>query len=195
MQAHSHLHIPGLYQWHYLIGNELQKNLVSCIDEHDWTSSRHRRVQQYGFLYDYQFDIVRHNEPIGELPLWLANLGKLITECSGLPPGHSWNQAIVNEYIAGESTSKHIDSLMFGEYIASVSLLSQAIFRMTPKEDTLPHHDIVLKPGDLLILMGQARYLWTHQILPVQERRLSITFRTVEIPEMEEHQVSAVNSD
>lgn len=99
------------------------------------------------------------------------------------------DQVIVNEYLKNQGISKHIDCVpCFKDGIASLSLLEgwEIIFSNARKEEK---YALELYPRSLLILTGEARYQWTHEIPKrasepngrVRGRRVSITFRAVQL--------------
>jgi hypothetical protein len=114
-------------------------------------------------------------------------------------------QAIINLYHPGGGISPHVDLLnRFGDGIVGVSLGSGTSMRFARGERNVEgdgaggdrdHHEIWLPPRSVLVLTGEARYKWTHGIVPRmkdkvedvagrdewqwQERgvRVSVTFR------------------
>ena len=162
--------------------------LLARIDAVDWLGDLKRRVQHYGWRYDYSARRVTADMRLGPLPPWLTGVADRIAE---LPEfDRRPDQVIVNEYLPGQGISAHVDcEPCFGPTIASLSLGGSAdmVFRnrLTDEQATLS-----LEPLSLLILSGAARYDWTHQIparksdliAGVREprsRRVSLTFRTV----------------
>ena len=49
---------------------------LARIDEHQWLNDLKRRVQHYGFKYDYRARKVDMDMHIGELPKWLNRLSE-----------------------------------------------------------------------------------------------------------------------
>lgn len=74
-------------------------------------------------------------------------------------------QAIFNLYLAGQGITPHVDLLRFADGIIGVSLGSAAVMEFTRNGH---YHSILLKPGDLYVLSGEARYEWQHGI-PARE--------------------------
>ena len=159
--------------------------LIQQIDTQPWLSDLKRRVQHYGYKYDYKARAINQSLHLGVLPDWLLNIAnrlyyeKLITE---LP-----DQVIVNEYLPGQGISSHIDCIpCFTDTIISLSLGSPCVMELK-NTNTIP---ILLEPRSLVILKDDARYKWTHCI-PARktdrfndhtisrERRVSLTFRKV----------------
>jgi alkylated DNA repair dioxygenase AlkB len=146
--------------------------LVDLIDCQEWSNALSRRTQHYGYEYNYKNPRLTACKPIPEFLLKLnADLK------SRIPDLPMFDQVIVNEYQTGQRISKHVDNAhLFGDPIVTASLLSDAIMRF---KDSINTYDITLKPGSIAILHGYSRYHMTHEILPVNQRRISITFRTV----------------
>lgn len=65
-----------------------------------------------------------------------------------------FDQLIANAYQPGEGLKPHVDLMRFQDGIAIVSLLSATLLTFTMGEERV---DVLLDPGDLLLLEGQAR--------------------------------------
>ena len=164
--------------------------LLNLIDQQPWDTSLKRRVQHYGFKYDYRNPKV---EPIGLLPLWVACYAQQLY-LDGIFTDKVPNQVIVNEYEPGQGIASHTDCVpCFGDTIASLSLGSQCLMDISDRYEggsgcgTLNLH---LKPNSLLVLKGDSRYKCTHGIIARRsdiingirigrKRRVSVTFRRV----------------
>ena len=168
------------------ISAEEADNLVRKIDTQPWCNDLKRRVQHYGFRYDYKARQARAEGYLGPLPSFLQGLAEQMTHAGHF--GFVPDQAIVNEYMPGQGISAHVDCRpCFGDVIASLSLLSSCVMCL---ENTKVSQktDLLLEPGSLLILSGEARHVLTHAI-PARKsdmvndqkqprsRRLSLTFR------------------
>jgi len=156
--------------------------LIQKIDEQSWLSDLKRRVQHYGYKYDYKARAIKQSLHLGELPDWLLILAQKLhydNLISELP-----DQVIVNEYLPGQGISPHIDCVpCFTDTIISLSLGSPCVMEL----NTIP---ILLEPKSLVVLKDDARYKWTHSIparktdkfegqVITRERRISLTFRRV----------------
>lgn len=172
--------IAGLSYLPDFISAEEERALIEAIDHQPWLSDLKRRVQHYGYKYDYKARAVTNDAYLGPLPDWLM---PVIQKLSFKP-----DQAIVNEYEPGQGISAHVDCVpCFDEMIASLSLGSGATMQFRKENEK---QEIYLEPRSLTILSGPARYEWTHAI-PARksdmvsgfkierERRISLTFRTV----------------
>lgn len=187
--------IDGLTLREDFFSSEEAAALVAYIDAEKWDATLRRRVQHYGYYYDYQARTVLGTKQRAPWPEWLDPIAeRLVAE------GYFQekpNQAIVNEYAPGQGIAPHIDCLpCFGDTIASISLLSLAVMDfIRPAHIAMREHgpyrvSVPLKPGSIILLTGAARYDWSHSIPPRKTdeidgvkmprgRRLSLTFRNV----------------
>ncbi|MBO6676594.1 MAG: alpha-ketoglutarate-dependent dioxygenase AlkB [Rhizobiales bacterium] len=181
---------PGAIYVAGLIDLSMQDVLIEAVDQRPWIEDLKRRVQHYGYWYDYRARTITPDAYLGPLPQWASDLaGRLV--------GNGWfkkppDQLIVNEYLPGQGISAHVDCVpCFGDVIASISLLStcEMVFK---KRGADQRRAVVLEPRSALFISGPARGKWTHEI-PARKsdpingqrvprwRRISLTFRTVEV--------------
>ena len=180
--------IDGLHYLPDAIPPDTRRNLLHHIDTSCWRDDLSRRVQHYGYLYDYRARRVGRSSYLGPLPDWLQELADQLRREHFA--GRSPDQAIVNDYLPGQGIAPHVDCLpCFGDVVASVSLCGSAEMAFQKGEDT---RSLRLEPGSLLVLSGTARFEWTHGIAArksdvvegvrvKRERRVSVTFRTVRV--------------
>lgn len=172
--------IPGLAYVPDFISAAEERALMKAIDDQPWLNDLKRRVQHYGYKYDYRARAVTPDSYLGPLPDWLEPVAKKLP----FKP----DQAIVNEYEPGQGISAHVDCVpCFEGTIASLSLGFGAVMQFTNRNEK---QELYLEPRSLIILSGPARYDWTHAI-PARKsdmvsgfkiergRRVSLTFRTV----------------
>ncbi len=176
------------YIEHYIDKNEHER-LLKQIDENSWLQDFKRRVQHYGFKYDYKARKVNYDMRIGHLPEWLQILGQRLHEDGHMPAKP--DQVIVNEYKPGQGISSHIDcEPCFENMIVSLSLGSSCIMDFTHKLDKTKKMPVWLAPRSIIVLKGESRYYWLHGIAPRKsdqwdgqtynrQRRVSLTFRRV----------------
>src|SRR5579885_3091030 len=148
----------GLIYSPAVISSEEEAKLLAEIQAQPWSAGPGgRRVQHYGFAYDYTSKSLK---PAAPLPVNLQSLARRLVErkyLSVLP-----NQVIVNEYLPGQGISAHIDHpKWFGEEISSLSLGSPTtmVFSKDPEK-----YELRLEPRSLLVLTGPARWEWSHLI-------------------------------
>lgn len=181
--------IPGLQYVEDYITDKQHNWLLDQIDEHPWLDDLKRRVQHYGFKYDYRARKVNHNMNIGELPEWLKRLSRKLYEDGHTP--EIADQVIINEYLPGQGIASHIDcEPCFKDTIVSLSLGSGCVMNFTNKFDKTKKIPVWLAPRSLIVLSGAARYEWLHGISARKSdewdgqrhergRRVSLTFRKV----------------
>jgi alkylated DNA repair dioxygenase AlkB len=180
--------VKGLSYIPEYITNEEQTSFWKSINSENWLGDLKRRVQHYGYKYDYKARFIDYSMKIGELPEWTMLLAKKLHQdgyMSAIP-----DQLIVNEYKPGQGIASHIDcEPCFGDTIISLSLGSTCLMDFINKE-TKEKVEVFLEPRSLVVLKDDARYLWTHGITAKKsdyfkgqkhERstRISLTFRNV----------------
>ncbi|ACB00971.1 MULTISPECIES: alpha-ketoglutarate-dependent dioxygenase AlkB [Cyanophyceae] len=180
--------IPGLQYIEEFIDKQTEQELLNLIDQQQWLMDLKRRVQHYGYKYDYRTKKIDYSMYLGILPDWLFPIIEQMVSLnliSELP-----DQAIVNEYLPGQGITSHVDCKpCFTDTIISLSLNAPCIMNF----DSIVNNERqskLLKPRSLVILQGESRYLWKHGIPPrksdqwngqkiMRDRRISITFRKV----------------
>lgn len=172
--------IPGLtYFPQYLSLNE-QTELLKIIKQKTWSIVMDRRIQLYGYKYEYKNGLLVSSSYLGTLPNWLDQIVSRL-EREGIAK-KVFDQVIVNEYQPGQGIASHVDSThCFGKTIASFSLGSSCLMEFTNTK-TQEKTDIRLEPGGLLVLQGEARSVWKHGIETCKKERISITLREVLFP-------------
>lgn len=182
--------IPGLTYIPDYISLDEQNLLLSIIAQQEWSTKSKRRVQHYGYRYDYQSGLLASSSYLGALPNWLQNIAnRLFSDhlTATLP-----DQVIINEYEPGQGITNHTDCVpCFGNTIISLSLGSPCVMDFTHNSSAkLP---ILLLPGSIIVMKNAARYDWQHGIaarkkdhyqeqIITRSRRVSITFREVLFP-------------
>ncbi|MEV4759056.1 alpha-ketoglutarate-dependent dioxygenase AlkB [Micromonospora sp. NPDC049559] len=182
--------VPGLtYEADYLRPDE-QAALLECIDREPWRDDLRRRVQHYGYRYDYRRRTVGRESYLGPLPGWAEDCAERLRR-----DGYAdqrLDQLIVNEYLPGQGIAPHVDCVpCFGDAVLSLSLGSACVLTMSrPEAGADRRVPVLLEPGGLLVMRGEARYEWRHGIAArktdrydertvVRARRVSLTFRSV----------------
>ena len=175
-------YVPGY------IDAETEVALVQVIDAQPWLYDLKRRVQHYGYKYDYKARGITHDLRIGAIPNWLAGL------CDDLQAQGYFkqvpDQVIINEYLPGQGITPHIDCVpCFGETVASLSVGTPCVMEFTHVK-TGEKQQQLLEPRSLIVLSDESRYIWRHSIPQrksdmwgcekvIRGRRISLTFRTV----------------
>ena len=179
--------VPGLRYIPGFLSPAEQEDAVRRIDANEgaWLTGLSRRVQQYGWRYDYAARAVTPDMRIGPLPDWLQALAQRLYETGGFdrPP----EQVIINEYEPGQGIAMHADHPGFGPAVAMVSLGDDWEMDFSRAGDDPRTESLPLERGSALVLTGDARSKWRHGIAKRRKerdgrnrkRRLSLTFRTV----------------
>ncbi|XP_020582656.1 alkylated DNA repair protein alkB homolog 8 isoform X3 [Phalaenopsis equestris] len=130
-----------------------------------------------------------------------------IDESGPLPFNLLWreplfDQLITNVYQPGEGICAHVDLMRFEDGIAIVSMESECVMHFSRADQETHLHEaeageegslvripVLLNPGSLVLMHGEARYSWKHEINRkagfqtwkgreiVQKRRTSVTLR------------------
>ncbi len=181
--------VPGMHYLPRFLSADEEAQHIRHIDANNgaWLTDLSRRVQHYGWRYDYAERTITSDMRIGPLPAWLQALAQRLYEETGLfecPP----EQVIVNEYEPGQGISMHTDHPGFGPAVATISLGDEWEMEFSRRigNDKVKARKM-LERGSALILTGEARKRWRHGIAKrttegghrKRKRRLSLTFRTV----------------
>ena len=195
--------IPGLTYKPDFLDEDQEQRLVEWIDQQEWSSELSRRVQHYGWRYDYSAREVDASMRLGELPAPLAELALRLFERRLVP--QLPDQVIVNEYEAGQGITPHADARKsFADGIATISLLESWEMNFHAprgkggdggqrrKSNKVPR---LLERRSVAIMQGEARWNWKHEIVKRKSdpyvdaadkhrkrnrnRRISLTFRKV----------------
>lgn len=179
--------IDGLTYVPNFITPSKEADLLNTIDQQPWLTDLKRRVQHYGWKYDYTARRVSASMRLGPLPEWLIGYCLRLYDAEYFPKIP--DQVIINEYQPGQGIAPHIDCVpCFEETIASISLGSTCVMDfIRPEGVKVP---MLLEPCSLVILSGDARYQWRHGITArktdkyegqtiQRSRRISLTFRNL----------------
>ena len=181
--------VPGLKFIEGFLTLEQQANCVKQVDDaiDEWRNDLSRRVQHYGWRYDYKARAITPDMHIGALPDWLSVIAHRLYNETGLFDRVP-EQVIVNEYLPGQGIAMHIDHRGFGPTVCTISLLDD--WEMDFSDDWKDKTPALLQRGSCVLLTGSSRSEWQHGIAPRRteyvkggrrnrNRRLSLTFRTV----------------
>ena len=151
-----------------------------------WMTDIGRRVQHYGYRYDYR----GASRPVAAAPFprWASAMAeRLRPHFRGALPV----QCIVNEYEPGQGIGMHADHRDFGDVVASLSLGASWPMRFRRRDtrpyarDGLPGDEVAVLPRrSVLALTAAARHRWMHGIDRADTAhetvtRVSATFRTL----------------
>ena len=172
---------------HVVTEAEEQRILMRIADA-PWLADLSRRVQHYGFAYDYRGRSSGRHAPAPALPRWAQVIGERLRPFfdGGRP-----EQCIVNEYRPGQGIGMHADHISFGGVVVSLSLGDTWTMQFRPRASRpyvrhgLASDEVAVLPRrSALVLRCAARSRWMHGIDPAanahrSETRISATFRTL----------------
>jgi DNA oxidative demethylase len=139
---------------------------------HGWTGNR--RTQSFGWRYDFDDASFLPTEPI---PDWLAPLRDKAAAFAGVHPD-AIAHALVARYDPGAGIGWHRDRSVF-ERVVGVSLRSPATLRFRQRTSSgFRRFSLPVEPRSAYLLSEEARHEWEHSIVPGDQLRFSITFRT-----------------
>ncbi|XP_021763129.1 alkylated DNA repair protein alkB homolog 8 [Chenopodium quinoa] len=194
--------IKGLWFCRDFLSSQQQSSLLSSIHTEGWlTEAGHNQAMRFGDLPFWALDLsdlIHEAVCFGDMEANSENLN-LDSEAYVLPSqllsrDPFFDQLIVNVYQPGEGICAHVDLMRFEDGIAIVSLESSCVMHFSPEEGNgevplATKIPVYLTPGSLVIMWGDARYHWKHEINRKpefqvwqgqeidQKRRTSITLR------------------
>jgi alkylated DNA repair dioxygenase AlkB len=142
-----------------------------------------RRTAHYGYTYGYER---RDAAPGMPIPEFLSPVRARLAQWAGVD-ATVFVEALITEYPDGAPIGWHRDAPMFGD-IGGISLATACRMKfrpyVSPKDVASAGvrrttHQIELAPRSAYLIRGEARRDFEHSIPPVEQRRYSITFRTV----------------
>ncbi|KAL0459638.1 UNVERIFIED_CONTAM: putative protein P8A3.02c [Sesamum latifolium] len=201
--------IKGLWICRDFLSTDQQASLISALEKEGYLAeASHNQAMRFGDLPTWALELsyyIRENILLsgyfsGSMDLMTTDNSK---ETRLFPPELLWreplfNQLIVNTYQPGEGICAHVDLMRFEDGIAIISLESSCVMHFSPAEAENIHLEnikkeakipVLLTPGSVVLMWGEARYLWRHEINRKpgfqtwegqeikQKRRISVTLR------------------
>ena len=126
----------GLIYFPDFISHEESFKLISYIENQAWSSELNRRVQHYGYRYDYKSRTLDASSEVLEIEQpFVGLLDTLTYELNELGLKSRPNQIIVNEYEIGQGITWHIHSeKSYDDNIFITSLLSDCLRQLEHKK-------------------------------------------------------------
>ncbi|XP_004292652.1 PREDICTED: alkylated DNA repair protein alkB homolog 8 [Fragaria vesca subsp. vesca] len=205
--------IKGLWMCRDFLSPQNQSALLSTIQNEGWfTEASHNQAMRFGDLPGWAAEL---SDSIKEVVLSCGSDSHLIDLGSSggkenvspfspelLAREPLFDQLILNSYQPGEGICAHVDLMCFEDGIAILSLESSCVMHFSPVEGTSGDFlvdgekdprttkiPVYLTPGSLILMSGEARYQWKHEINRKpgfqkwqgeelnQKKRISITLR------------------
>ena len=165
-----------------------ERRILMRIGDAPWMTDIGRRVQHYGFRYDYRNRASSRRTPAPAFPRWAHVMAARLRP---LFDGAAPEQCIVNEYRPGQGIGMHADHGDFGPVVVSLSLGAAWQMHFRPRRirpyvrDAMTSDETAPLPRrSALVLRGPARQDWMHGIdraanARQHATRVSATFRTM----------------
>ncbi|KAL8160680.1 hypothetical protein V2J09_002217 [Rumex salicifolius] len=203
--------INGLWLCRDFLSADHQSLLLSLIEKEGWfTEASQNQAMRFGDLPSWAIDLSRCiHEAVctSSLEYKIEDLGNNGSSECVMPSHLLWrepffDQLICNVYQPGEGICAHVDLMRFEDGIAIASLESSCVMHFSrvgsvssgniieaEHATTTNKVPVYLTPGSLVIMWGEARYNWRHEINRKagfqiwegqeldQKRRTSITLR------------------
>jgi alkylated DNA repair dioxygenase AlkB len=172
--------IPGLATAADILSPQQEQCLIGEIDGSGlapfrfqrWTGNR--QTCSFGWAYDFQHGGLVRADPF---PRWLQAVQHIAAEAA-IVPADALVHCLLTRYNPGAGIGWHRDRSVY-EHVVGISLGAPATLRFRRRrEDGWTRTSIPLVPRSLYHLSGEARHEWEHSIVPMQQTRWSITFRT-----------------
>lgn len=180
----DYLDVPGLTYCREVLTFEEQGRVLAEVNARPWRQNLKRRVQHYGYKYDYKARSVDLSMYVGPLPEFAVEVAQRLLDLDLIE--EMPDQLIVNEYEPGQGITAHIDcEPCFKDTISTVSL-GWAYEMDFIEFDRREVKTALLAQGSALVMQAQARNKWMHRINArktdrgIHRRtRVSLTFRNV----------------
>ena len=202
--------VPGLTLWSDFISETEENEILNFLNDArkcTWRTDLSRRTMHLGGTYCLLPSKCAAQSEIfapqvlqaPAMPIELSWLIQRMVEASIFPADRKPQYCIVNEYIGSQGISAHTENFKFGEPVVGLSLLSPSSIRF--HELTRPFDgsvrsgkagkaeksgkivDVQLPGKSLLVMKGESRWKWQHEILRSKQgrgarwKRVSLTFR------------------
>lgn len=149
----------GLLVYHNVFDETNIKQFLEAQTFESLTEAANSRgVLQYGHPYNY-----RHGSreiSVNPIPDAITTLTNDFLCATGLTV--PYNSCIVNRYTGNQGISAHRDSTIFGPCIMCFVIGSGAELEFAHPEGI--KFTTYLKGGDVYLMSGESRYVWTHEI-------------------------------
>ncbi|KAK4407034.1 hypothetical protein Sango_0284400 [Sesamum angolense] len=175
----------------------LREAFGDSSSDSDGESSHHRQGRV--LVSDSTDEVVKPHSIFGDTDIW-----EPITEIKGLWICRDFlstdqQASLISALQKGnEGICAHVDLMRFEDGIAIISLESSCVMHFSPAKAEISHLEnvkeeekvpVLLTPGSVVLMWGEARYLWKHEINRKpgfqtwegqdinQKRRISVTLR------------------
>jgi DNA oxidative demethylase len=173
--------IAGLDYRDELISEQEEGELIARLSASDLSPFRfhgwlgNRKTMSYGWRYDFDDASFTRTEPI---PDWLEPVRQSAAELARVGSG-DFAHVLLARYDPGAGIGWHRDRDVF-EKVVGISLNTPAVLRFRQRTPTgFRRAALEVAPRSAYLLSGPSRWEWEHRIVPRDQLRFSITFRTL----------------
>jgi len=173
--------IAGLDCREALISDAEERALIAHLEAeelspfrfHGWLGNR--KTQSFGWRYDFDDASFQKTVPI---PDWLQPLRAKAADFAKVMP-EDFAHVLLARYDPGAGIGWHRDRDVFDQ-VVGVSLHTPATLRFRKREGSgFRRASLEVAPRSAYLLSGESRWDWEHRIVPGDQLRFSITFRTL----------------
>lgn len=173
--------IGGLRYAEDVIGKAQEEQLIERLLTTDLAPFRfhgwlgNRKTRSFGWRYDFDDSSFSPTDP---LPDWLLPLRESAAVFADLQP-QDFVHVLLARYDPGAGIGWHRDRDVF-EKVVGISLAAPATLRFRRRrKGGFDRTKLDLEPRSAYLLSTEARWDWEHSIVPGEQLRFSITFRTM----------------
>lgn len=173
--------IAGLRYCEEIIGEAEEEALIGQLLAADLSPFRfqgwlgNRKTTSFGWRYDFDDGAFHPAEPI---PTWLKSLREKAALFAGKRP-NDFVHVLLARYDPGAGIGWHRDRDVFEE-VVGISLSAATVLRFRRRKGGgFERANLDLPRRSAYLLSGEARWDWEHRIVPGEQLRFSITFRTL----------------
>lgn len=173
--------IAGLNYEAELIGESDERELIERLQEldlapfrfHGWLGNR--KTRSFGWRYDFDDASFSRTSPI---PDWLQPLREKASRFASIG-SDEFVHVLLARYDPGAGIGWHRDRDLFDK-VVGISLNTEATLRLRKRTSGgFTRASLEVEPRSAYLLSGEARWDWEHRIIPGEQLRFSITFRTL----------------
>lgn len=151
----------------------LQSLKLNPFRFHGWIGNR--KTASFGWQYDFDDSSF---SPAALIPSWLDGAREQAARFAGLSAADLVH-VLIARYDPGAGIGWHRDRDVF-ENVVGISLMTPATLRFRQREEKrFRRYSLEVAPRSAYLLSGEARWNWEHRILPGEQLRFSVTFRTL----------------
>ncbi|KAL5713013.1 hypothetical protein ACHQM5_015131 [Ranunculus cassubicifolius] len=161
--------IKGLWLCRNFLSSKDQSSLLIAIKKEGWfTEASNNQAMAFGNLPGWATEL---STSIHKAVCLSEHVGRSPMPSSLLWREPFFDQLIVNLYQPGEGICAHVDLMRFEDGIAVVSLESSCVMNFSQVDAEASNVGkgdkdipVYLTPGSLIVMSGEARYHWKHEI-------------------------------